>query len=329
MRHIVNFGLLFSFLTLLVTGVLSFFWPFSLVVTRIHVVFGTTTAILVGCHLFSRVAYFKQQIASPAKSSVSPALLGGIFVGWAGLLMVSLYNGAPVDVLIGLGYESKHRAAIVRPHPLSASIQNRAEVNVGRKKKGGDTVALSLHGLMQQDGPAPAFAIWAETPAGTMIETLYVSPEMAYSDQPTWHGEQTSRARVLPVWRHRYTMLSGVDPEGKIDATSGATEDHRFSLDEYLSVDGGEYLLFFEINAPFDVTDTWSDPHIGQPSVLYSARVTPSVGSAYVIFELTGHSGSGAPAGVIYYDLDSVTTAKKLVDVVIAKSVPLAVVESP
>ena len=322
MRHIVNFGLLFSFLTLLVTGVLSFFWPFSLVVTRIHIVFGTTTAILVGCHLFSRIAYFKQQIASPAKSSVSPVLLGGILVAWVGLLMLSLYNGAPVDSLIGLGYESTHRGAIVRPHPLSASIQSTSEVNVGRKKDG-DTVALSLHGLLRSDGPAPALAVWAETPAGTMIETLYVSPEMAYSDQPTWHGESTARARVLPIWRHRYTSVSGVDPDGKIDATSGATEDHRFSLDEYLAVDGGEYVLFLEINAPFDATDAWPDPHLGQPSVLYSAFVEPSAGSAYVILELTAHSGVGKPAGVSYYDLEAVTTAKDLVEVVFAKSVPL------
>ena len=73
MRHVVNFGLLFSFVTLAVTGVLSFVLPFDLPTTRIHIVFGLVTLILVGLHLYSRVPYFKQQLGSKSGASVSRA----------------------------------------------------------------------------------------------------------------------------------------------------------------------------------------------------------------------------------------------------------------
>jgi len=46
MRHLVNFGLLFCFLTLAVTGVMEFALPFSIVTARVHIVFGLATLVL-------------------------------------------------------------------------------------------------------------------------------------------------------------------------------------------------------------------------------------------------------------------------------------------
>ena len=36
LRHWVNYGLLFSFLTLAITGLLAYLLPFSLTTTRVH-----------------------------------------------------------------------------------------------------------------------------------------------------------------------------------------------------------------------------------------------------------------------------------------------------
>ena len=66
MRHVVNFGLLFSFLALAATGVMAFSLPFSIVTTRVHIVFGLTTIILVVLHLLSRLKYFRSQ-ATPSR----------------------------------------------------------------------------------------------------------------------------------------------------------------------------------------------------------------------------------------------------------------------
>ena len=51
MKGFVNWGLLFAFPVLVVSGALRFFEPFSLAVTRIHIVFGTLLFVLVALHL--------------------------------------------------------------------------------------------------------------------------------------------------------------------------------------------------------------------------------------------------------------------------------------
>ena len=62
MRHLVNFGLLFSFSALAATGTLAYFQPFSLSVTNIHIIAGFVTLILVVLHIVVRVPYFRNRM---------------------------------------------------------------------------------------------------------------------------------------------------------------------------------------------------------------------------------------------------------------------------
>ena len=317
-RHIVNFGLLFSFITLAVTGVLSFVRPFDLPTTRIHIVFGFATLILVGLHLYSRVPYFRQQMKSPSKASVNPRVLVGIVVVWAVLLFVSLTNGPVARQVIEQGYEYRHRQEIVRPSALVAAVREEGEIVASRAQEESDTVALTVHGLLaaKQD---VAIAVWAESSNGTLIETLYVTPAMGFSDNPDWAGASVKRGDVLPIWRNRYTLVAGVEPDGSVDGMSGATADHRFSLKEYLTTEGKDFVVCVEINAAADVDDKWTDPVLGQPSVLYTGLIEEDKESGYVLLELTGHGGKGDHAGAIRYDLESITTAGKLLEIAVAR----------
>ena len=72
--------------------------------------------------------------------------------------------------------------------------------------------------------------VWAESTIGSMIETLFLEQSLAYSEVPLWEDYRTQRSHILPLWRHRYTLFSGISPSGEIDAVSGATEAHRFAL---------------------------------------------------------------------------------------------------
>ena len=95
MRHYVNFTLLLAFTSLVVSGLLRFFQPFSLAVTRIHIVFGTTVLILVGLHLASRLDYFAKMLRASKKAGADhfaarrlvllPLLL--CTYGWAACLL--------------------------------------------------------------------------------------------------------------------------------------------------------------------------------------------------------------------------------------------------
>ncbi|MGK0188443.1 MAG: hypothetical protein ACI9R3_004254 [Verrucomicrobiales bacterium] len=322
MRHVVNFGLLFCFVTLAVTGLLAFLKPFSIATTRVHIVFGLATLVLVGLHLASRMGYFKKQIRPSGSQQVSRPLLFGILAGWGGLIAVALVNWQPISLLLDQSYEARHQAEIVRASPLSAfkdpAVHQRM---IARKPRSDADATLALSVSFARDLESlPAIAVWAETATGTMIETLYIDPALAYSDNPEWGGASVPRHHILPIWRHRYTMISGVDPTGEIDAFSGATPTHSFTLDDYLTLgEEKSFVLSVEVNAPADSNEHYTDSRIGQPSLLYTAYIELDVENRYTILELTGHGEGSERNGAIHYDLEKITTARALIDLLLVK----------
>ena len=325
MRHIVNFGLLFAFGTLAVSGAMAFWLPFSLVTTRVHITFGIVTAVLVMLHLASRVPYFRSQVLTKKRAQVSKLTLLGIVAVWGVLLATAIYGWKPVDAVVAQGYESRNRAAIVRTSPL-AGFSDRSNHGhlVARKPGDGADVELSLYiSFDEAIQEPPTIAVWAESTTESMIETLYLDPRLAYSEEPTWGGSKTRRVEILPIWRHRYTLISGIDPHGEVDAITQATPTHRFSLDSYLTLAGEkEFVLCVEVNVPDDPNEAYTDSKVGQPSLLYTAYIDIDSPQPYSLLELTGHSAGAEVNGAIQYDLDRITTAKKLVDLLLAKAVP-------
>ncbi len=330
MRHIVNFGLLFSFSTLAVTGVLAFVKPFSLMTTRIHIVFGLATAILVVLHLVDRIKYFQFQLfRRPATENrgrrIARLSIGAVVLVWAGLLSSAVFNWVPVGLLIDLGYESQHRLEIVRSSMDSAYFEQDHERFVLRRpgkvddSTGRANLSLKIQFSNNLD-PKPTIAVWTETTVGAMIETIYLDPSIAYSERPNWFGTDTDRKEILPIWRHRYTLYSGVDPEGKIDAFSGATASHSFTLDDYLELGTAmEFVLCVEVNQTADPNEFYLDPIVGQPSLLYTALIELDSAQRYRVLELTGHGGGAEKSGAIQYDLDKHTTSRKLIELLLAK----------
>ena len=325
-RHLVNFGLLASFLTLAVSGALAFFRPFSIVTTRVHVVFGLVTFVFVGLHLASRTGYFKRQLTHNSSATASRPLLIGVLVAWLLLLGVAFLGWTPARFLLGQSYEARHRAEIVRASPLTGFIESARHTRLVARAPTDDAdvgVSLSM-GFPKALKTLPSVAIWAETTAGTMIETLYIDPDLAYSDRPEWGGKPTSRHLILPLWRHRYTMVSGIDPTGEVDAISGATKSHSFSLDDYLVLgEEKSFVLCVEVNAHGDFNESYPDLHIGQPSLLYTALIELDSDQRHALLELTGHGGGAEKSGAIHYELDGFTSAKELVDLVLARTGPV------
>lgn len=318
MRHWVNFGLLFSFITLATSGLLAYFKPFSLVTTRVHIVFGLLTLFLVVLHLVARVPYFKSRTTG---AQASKPLWVTTLAVWGGLLGLSIYGLWPAKSLMDSSYESRNRAAIVRPSPLAGMAElSGGQRLVGRKAGEGADSSVSL---LVRFGPEvempPALAIWAETNTGAMIETLYLDAKLAYGESVDWQGVETRRHHLLPIWRHKYTLVTGVDPNGEIDAFTTATPEHAFTLDQYLdSGTDDSFVLCVEVNAVRDADENYPDPELGQPSLLYTAFIEKSGGSHYQILELTAHGGEAVQAGTLNYDLRKIGSAANLIDLLLA-----------
>lgn len=322
MRHVVNFGLLFAFVVLAATGVLAFTRPFSLTTTQIHIVAGLATLIFVLLHLASRIPYFRKQLSGSSAAAISKGKLATLILGAGAIFFLAGMALPPASWFVNLSYESRNRAEIVRSSSLSGfgepSPYRKIVARVPEEKT---SHGLSLHIGFQKDlETLPSIAVWAETTTGAMIETLYLQQSIAYSDKPVWHGSKTPRNHILPLWRHRYTLVSGINPDGEADGVSGATETHRFALDPYLvPEEGNKFILCVEVNAPHDPNESWIDETIGQPSLLYTALIKVDEGQRYYILELTGHGGGAEASGDTHYDLEGITSAKQLIDVLLAK----------
>jgi hypothetical protein len=297
MRHFVNIALLLCFATLAISGIMSYALPFDIDTARVHIVFGLATLILIGLHLIGKGKYFKSILSSKSKLSIPKKNLVLIFIAWFGLLFASLKNAEPAKLIISQSYESRRSHEIVRPNPLIQSMADKNSHNTTRVKESNQQKALAVHlNFNSKLKVPPALAIWAESKAGTLIETLYISPELAYSEKVSWEGENTERQYLLPIWRHRYTLLTGIDPDGELDLVSGATSNHSFSLEKYLKTDGDEYALFVEIK------------EAGFYSVIYSTYVDHSEEKKFRLLEVTGSSKviEDTTKGSINYDTEGI-----------------------
>jgi uncharacterized protein YhhL (DUF1145 family) len=323
MRHLVNFGLLFSFSALSVTGVLAYLRPFSITVTQIHIIAGFVTLVLVLMHMLARLPYFKNRISKGRQGAslrIQVILFGTVF-GF--LVYGSVSSIPPSSWLINNSYEHRNSSQIVRSSSLvgfEEPAPYRKWIVRGSQDDNGSGLSIYLS-FQEELNPMPSIAVWAESTTGSMIETLFLEQSLAYSEVPLWEDYKTQRSHILPLWRHRYTLLSGIKPSGEVDAVSGATESHQFALDPYFEKGkGNEFILCVEINAPEDITEKFSDPILGQPSLLYTSLIDVDREDPYYLFELTGHGGGDAlETGNVQYDLDLIDTAKEMKDLFLAK----------
>ena len=323
MRHLVNFGLLFSFSALSVTGVLAYLRPFSITVTQIHIIAGFVTLVLVLMHMLARLPYFKNRISKGRQGAslrIQVILFGTVF-GF--LVYGSVSSIPPSSWLIDNSYEHRNSSQIVRSSSLVGFEEPAPHRKwIVRKSQDDSGSGLSIYLSFQEElNPMPSIAVWAESTTGSMIETIFLEQSLAYSEVPLWEDYKTQRSHILPLWRHRYTLLSGIKPSGEVDAVSGATESHQFALDPYFEKGkGNEFILCVEINAPEDITEKFSDPILGQPSLLYTSLIDVDREDPYYLFELTGHGGGDAlETGNVQYDLDLIDTAKEMKDLFMAK----------
>ena len=199
MRHLVNFGLLFSFSALSVTGVLAYLRPFSITVTQIHILAGFVTLVLVLMHLLARLPYFKNRI-SKGKQSASlrfQIILFGSVFGF--LVYGSVTSLPPASWLIENSYEHRNSSQIVRSSSLVGFEEPAPHRKwIVRQSQDDNASGLSIYLSFQEElNPMPSISVWAESTIGSMIETLFLEQSLAYSEVPLWEDYKTQRSHIL------------------------------------------------------------------------------------------------------------------------------------
>jgi hypothetical protein len=223
------------------------------------------------------------------------------------------------------------------------SIAQKAGKNAS--SPGTETIRTNIHGMglglsvVFKKGPEhnhPLMAIWMEDPDGNYIQTLYVAKSIAtgifnYGDKSSgkWQPGEMLRPAALPYWSHKRNVMNdkGNYMPGKgfevADAYSGATPKADFRLlTRTDSVITSKFRILCEINQSWDWNDHWTNTMYpddieykssSQPAVVYAAEVDPFMEGTVVKLLPIGRSHQSGSDGKLYYDLETLTTALKII----------------
>ena len=294
-------------------------------------------------HLASRLTYFPRTLRPRGKGGAGKRLkLTALpLISCVYLIAACFLDWFPVPQLLGLGHEVKNRSIIFRPEEGSAvrSVDGTTQLKRETPTEAGIFVEIEWGEAYDPvaefptpfTGARPQIAVWAESSVGALIETFFVSQESAFAESFEWEGNERRRVDILPIWRHQFTLASGVEPDGDIDTYSGATPEHSFSVERYLDEDPEGFYLSVEVNVPNDPNDYYhadqeesaegyTFPGVGQPSIYYSAFIDPNEPKKYYLMEYVGHGGSSSQqSGDLYYDSTHITTARDLIEKILVR----------
>ncbi|MBX2848426.1 MAG: hypothetical protein KTR16_08900 [Acidiferrobacterales bacterium] len=330
-RPWVSILMLVGFLTILVTGILSYALRYNSFLSALHTVFGL---LFVGYGILHLKNNFK-----PLKTYFNQRNMRYVVVGsflLVPMTVIGLLIGLPpFQSIIDVGYALKELKAIDRQ--TNTTLYTRFESS-GRK------LELEVKAGEHYSGPGPKIlgvtksvipqmAVWLEDIDGKFIETLYVTKKASDSSylQGFFGEEQARRPEALPHWAHSrgvreddgLLMPSADQPIA--DALTGATPLSSFELQSVTTATTGELVVKLEINRSFDFNEVYhpgafpDDPiysgsgNSAQPSLIYAARIDLDQDTPYYFMDLIGHGHHSGKTGEVYPDFTGITTAKDMV----------------
>ncbi len=299
--------MLLNFLALVVTGVVRFFQPFSIEVTRVHMLCGFAVTVLIGVHILGRLRQMRSMVRGKGGWNIMPIVLSLLFSGlyWS----AAWYAWPGAREVVGLSYESRHKGEIFRHRSDVLGEAGEAGLYAFKLATERSSIDVMLDWTKAGEEAEKSVAIWVETKSGSMIETLYISEGLRFSEDVGWEGGEVKRGEILPVWRNRYTAICGVGPDGLHDAISGPTKNHKFDLANNLS-SRDAFAVYVEVNVAGDE----------QPSVLYVGLVDPESTNPYTLLSLLGTGEGAFKSGSINYDLSDLSSVRGVVDKVLVRT---------
>lgn len=336
-RPWVSILMLFGFMTIVVTGLLSYVLRYSSVLSSIHTVFGLMFVGYGILHLKNNITpllgYFKLATMRRViwcSVLLVPLTIAGVFIGLP-----------PFKWVIDAGY------AIKELRPIDRQIVTSLHTQIGAN---GRNILVELKAGEHYSGPGakvlgitttgvPQMAVWVEDGQGNYLETLYVTKKASNSSyvQSLFGGEEVRRPEALPHWSHvrgirsddGLLMPSRAKPI--VDALTGATPLSSFNLNSVVSSVAERLVVKLEINRSFDYNAVYhpkafpddavysGSGHSAQPSLIYAAQVDFTAKQPYYFMQLIGRGHHSGANGEVYKDLSGITTAKQMVDRVIVE----------
>jgi hypothetical protein len=195
----------------------------------------------------------------------------------------------------------------------------------------------------------PQVAIWLEDTSGNYMETLVVTTSTArglfysgrsaenfrdFDNAKSEEAKETTRVDALPVWSHKKCMkypdgFYSPPPDHPLpDGITMATPSGNFYFKgQGPAINATAFRVMVEVNVAFDENEYYSEYDfvddslyhggtglLGQPSIVYSTIVHKRDKSNYYLMEKIGRGHHSGIDGLIYGDLNTLTTAHYIVE---------------
>ena len=336
-RPMVSIFMLFGFVTILLTGLLSYGLRYNSLLSAIHTVFGISFVLFGLFHLKNNVrpllAYLKP------RNGKRLALISLAFIVISSLGVV--LKLPPFQTVIELGY------ALKELKPIDRQITETLYTNIQRE---GQKILVDIKAGPHYSGPGanvlgvtltatPQMAIWLEDKQGNYLETLYITKSASNGSYlgPIFSSEEVRRPEALPHWAFSRGIQSDDGlmipsrSEPIADAISGATPVASFGLSSVMDQKYKEAVIKLEVNRPFDYNayyhqNAFPNDNIysgsgnsAQPSLIYSSIINLEDTTSYYFMTLLGRGHHSGKDGQIYSDLSGITSAKEMLNRIIVE----------
>ena len=330
-RALVSIFMLFGFVTIVVTGVLSYVLRYNSLLSAVHTVFGL---LFVGYGIFHLKNNFKPMVSYLKQTIMRKWLwLSALLIP---VVIVTLLAGLPpTQWVIDVGY------ALKELRPIDRQTSSTLYTRLGET---GREISIDIKAGKHYSGPGakvlgvtttavPQMAVWMEDISGNHLETLYVTKKASNSSyvQSLFGGEEVRRPEALPHWSHARGIVSDdgllMPSRSKplADALTGATPTASFDLRSVSTAARDAVVIKLEINRSFDFNEVYhknafpddavysGSGNSAQPSLVYGVTVNFTNEQPYYFMTLMGRGHHSGKDGQIYTDLSGVTTAKEMV----------------
>ncbi len=327
-RKIISLTILFVFLIVFTTGILSYLTEYTETIAVIHTIFGFVLGIGIILHIVNNFRPLRMY----SQSKAFLLLMFLVVLSFFG----TYYQFEVVDMIMNYGRRSKATSG----SEVNPSMYEIMDMNLDQNTH------LSIDLLRGEHYWHPQMVIWIEDMDSNYIETIYISKATSkgmffggrskenfktFDEEKDAEGDYR-RVDALPVWSHKrgivysdglYTPMHS-DPMP--DAITGATFIDNFKLASSTD-ERTRFNIFIELNVAFDDNEFYSEydfpddevfhngtGQLGQPSIIYSVAIDMFDGNDYYLAHLIGHGHRSGQSGKIYSDMSNLTTAHDIVE---------------
>ena len=188
----------------------------------------------------------------------------------------------------------------------------------------------------------PSMAFWIEDMDGNFVKSIYVTKAIGtsifrYGDtkEGEWIPSSVRRPAALPYWGHK----RGIKAEDGLyvpsvttavaDAITAATPSTDFKIYANADVNGlTKFRIMLEINQTWDWNYYWTNNKYpddeeyktsAQPALVYEVIIDLEDENSDFRMKLIGHSHHSGQTGELFNNLETITTAEKIIDKVIVR----------